>query len=233
MIRPYLTPACSVHVLMFFYSMLRKFSSDGTVVDIPYLRNKEKCSVQKKLQTYEVVYYCGLVMVYYHADYKPPEFQPPQYLPNLFKNEKWALFKKWDLGYHTHNVIEWVDQAGDHSHFNTLHSNFVIPWTTFEIPRFIHYFFPIGIDHVLETYRGDDQAWIDRFNKTNEYAVDKCLLFFTDRASLTWNGEIIKASASETVEMFLGPSNIIMNIPFTIGKLTLSIRHHQYMCLNQ
>lgn len=206
-------------LLNIFLGIHRKFSEDGSVVDVPYAKNKEgKCSVHKKLQTYDVVDYCGLVMVYYHADYKSPEFQLPDYLPNLLKNEGWSPYMKWDIGFHTHNVIDWVDQAGDHSHFNTLHNSFVIPWTTLEIPKWIHSIFPIGIHHVVTTYRGDDQEWIDRVNDKREYWTGKHFMFFSDYASLTWNDNIIHASSSETMEIFLGPSNIIMNIPFTIGK---------------
>jgi hypothetical protein len=192
------------------------------VADIPYNVDKEhKCSIQKKLRTYHCKDYCGMIYVYVHDQDKPPEFDLPDYLPNELKDEKWSLFFRWNAGYHTHTVVDWVDQAGDHSHFPTLHGHFVFPWTTIPIPDWIYRIFPLGINHVVTTYRGDDPAWVDQYNETGKYWTGKHYIFFTDYASLTWNGKVLEASSAETMEVYLGPSTIVMNVPFTIGAFKL------------
>lgn len=64
---------------------------------------------------------------------------------------------------------------------------------------------------------GDDPEWVERVNKTNEYAIGKYFIFFTDHAGLTWKDKPINTSMSETMEMYMGPAILVFNIPFTIG----------------
>eukprot|EP01034_Spumella_vulgaris_P026940 gene26940-33592_t len=136
----------------------------------------------------------------------------------LTKGE-WKPHLKWNIGFKTLSPVDWVDQAGDHAHFATLHADFLIPWTLIPFPEWILKLFPVGICHKLVTFRGDDKDWGERVKTTGWGAVDKHFIFFTDLAGLTWNRKAIKSTESETVEVFVGPAIMIFNIPFTIGAL--------------
>ena len=69
----------------------------------------------------------------------------------------------------------------------------------------------------IVTYKGDDPAWIDMHEKTGVGKIDKHLIFFTDKAGLTWKNKPIPTTASETLEMYIGPAMMCFHIPFTIG----------------
>jgi len=196
-----------------------KFASDGSVHEIPYLTTPHECHTTKKLKTFPCVDWCGLVMIYFHADDATPEFELPAFVPKELEYGGWAPHMKWDIGFKTLSPVDWVDQAGDHAHFATLHADFLIPWTLIPLPDWFYKLVPLGICHKLVTYRGDDKEWEDRVNNTGWGCVDKHLIFFSDVAGLTWNRQPIDASKSETIEMFIGPAIMVFNIPFTIGAL--------------
>eukprot|EP01038_Epipyxis_sp_PR26KG_P014942 gene14942-20100_t len=194
-----------------------KFASDGTVVEVPYISNPSQRPPVKKLKTYPCIEWCGLVCVYFHADDESPEFYPPAFVEEELKRDKWAPGLKWDIGFTTLNPVDWVDQAGDHTHFHTLHCDFLIPWTLIPIPQWILKIFPLGICHAVQTFRGDDPDWIERVKETGWGTGGKQLLFFTDQAGLTWNSKPLESTLSETIEMFTGPAMMTFNIPFKIG----------------
>mmetsp|Transcript_26227 Transcript_26227/g.38867 ORF Transcript_26227/g.38867 Transcript_26227/m.38867 type:complete len:440 (+) Transcript_26227:92-1411(+) len=194
-----------------------KFDSNGCIKEIPYLKNPSLCPQNAKLKTYPCVDWCGLVCVYFHADGVPPEFSLPDWVPNQLKEEEWAPHMKWDIGYLTLTPIDWVDQAGDHAHFHTLHNEFLIPYTTIPIPQWLTNIFPVGISHELVTYKGDDKEWEEKMKEVGMGTVDKHLIYFTDKAGLTWKGKVMPTTLSETLEMYIGPAMMSFHIPFTIG----------------
>lgn len=194
-----------------------KFDEHGEVKEIPYLPEPHKCSTQKKLKTYHCRDWCGLVMIYFHADDKDPEFELPAFIEEEVAREGFKRHLKWDIGFKTLSPVDWVDQAGDHAHFSTLHADFLIPWTTIPIPDWLLKLVPLGISHKLVTYLGDDDEWKERVDRTKWGLVDKHYIFFTDRAGLTWAGKTMETTVAETVEMFVGPAMMVFNIPFTIG----------------
>jgi nitrite reductase/ring-hydroxylating ferredoxin subunit len=199
-----------------------EFDSEGNIARIPYVGDKERsdkiCSgLKKKLETHHSVEYCGLICVYFHADGEPPAFQLPSFVPRDLENESWAPHLKLDIGFLPLSVVDWVDQAGDHAHFHTLHNEFVIPWTKLPVPAWILKLFPIGICHELVTHRGDDPAWAKIHAETGRGSLDKHLIFFTDKAGLTWKGKPMPSTLSETLEMYMGPAMMCFHIPFTIG----------------
>jgi len=194
-----------------------KFSNDGSIFEIPYISDTRKCTSTKKLKTYFCVDWSGLICVYFHADDKDPPFFPPHFVSSELKDGNWCPHLKWDIGFTTLSPIDWVDQAGDHAHFSTLHGEFLIPWTTLPIPQWLAKLFPMGICHQLVTYRGDDAEWAEKVALTSWGVVDKHLIFFTDKAGLTWKKKPITSSVSETIEMYCGPAIMSFHIPFTIG----------------
>ena len=110
-----------------------------------------------------------------------------------------------------------MDQAGDHAHFYTLHADFLVPYTLLPLPQWLMTLVPLGICHDLCTYRGDDAAWIEKKKEIGLGSVDKYLIYFTDKAGLTWKKEPIPTTMSETLEMYMGPAMMSFHIPFTIG----------------
>lgn len=197
-----------------------KFDSEGTVAEIPYLKDPTGCSGLKnrKQKTYQCMDWNGLLLVYFHADDKEPEFYPPEYVTEEFKKDAWQPHMKWDLGFFTFSPVDWVDQAGDHAHFQTLHADFMIPWTNLRFPDWFYHLIPVGICHTCITYRGDDKEWVEEVKNTGWGAVGKHLLFFTDLAGLTWKAKPMLTTLSPTKEMYIGPAMIVFHIPFTIGE---------------
>lgn len=196
-----------------------KYSSDGTINEIPYLKDSKKtcANMTKKLKTYHCVDWCGLVFIYFHADNAEPEFQMPEFVPKQLQIEGWQPHLKFNVGFLPLSPVDWVDQAGDHAHFHTLHNDLVIPWTILPLPEWVFKLIPVGICHDLATYRGDDAEW-EQVQKEVDYGcVDKHLIFFTDKAGLTWRNEPLPTTLSQTIEMYVGPAMMVFHIPFSIG----------------
>ena len=198
-----------------------KFDKEGKVVEIPY--NKDPKNVPKKqLKTYPCVEWCGMVCVYYHADDKPPAYELPAYVPQHLKEGNFEPHLKWNAGFHTTNVIDLVDQVSDHSHFNLLHGEFIIPWTLLPVPQWLQRLFPLGIHHDLITFLGDDKEWKQIVEETGWGCVDRHLVYFYDTAGVTWNKKNIPSTVSRTTVMYVGPSIVVFHIPVPIGKFLKS-----------
>lgn len=124
--------------------------------EIPYSKDHSQCNnISKKLKTYHVVEWCDLICVYFHADDKSPEFELPDFTPKELKSGNWCKHLNWNVGYTTLNTVDWVDQTSDHSHFQTLHKDMLIPWTVIPIPKWLLYWFPLGICHTVTTFKGN------------------------------------------------------------------------------
>jgi len=194
-----------------------KFSSDGTVVEVPYLKNPQMCQTGKKLKTYPCRDYCGLVLVYFHADAKEPEFEPPSFLARSLQVEGWTEHVKWDAGFYNFSPVDMVDQAGDHAHFQTLHADFMIPWTRIILPNWLLDLVPLSICHSLMSFKGDDKEFGDVVDNNGFGARGKHYLYLCDQAGLSWNGKPMPDTFSQTTVMFIGPAIMVFNIPFTLG----------------
>jgi nitrite reductase/ring-hydroxylating ferredoxin subunit len=79
-----------------------KFDQNGNVVEIPYKPDPKECSgIKQKLKTYECMDWCGLVMVYFHAEGTPSEevgFPLPTFIPDELKKDGWRHHLTWDIG---------------------------------------------------------------------------------------------------------------------------------------
>jgi len=200
-----------------------KFAADGSIKEIPYIEDPHNCPTHQRLKTYPVVDYCGLVFVYFHADDEPPAFEMPKFLEEEVRQRGFVRHLRWDIGFKTLSQVDWVDQAGDHAHFSTLHGDFLIPWTNIELPAWFRYLVPLGIFHKLRTYLGDDKDWAELVKETKWGTVDKHLIFFTDYAGLTWKKDIMQKTVANTREIFIGPAMMVFNIPFTIGEFKVFV----------
>lgn len=197
-----------------------EFNKKGGIAKIPGNKEPHKCPDKPALRTYKTKAWCGFVFMYFHADGAEPEFELSDELQHQITSEGWRRDQTWDVGHTTLTVIDWVDQAGDHSHFQALHAEFLFPWTVAPIPQWIFRFFPIGIAHTLETFRGDDVQWAKvRKSKYGDKLghLEWQNLYLTDDAALSWNEKVLDTSKSDTLVEFYGPSIMVFNIPFTIG----------------
>mmetsp|Transcript_19219 Transcript_19219/g.25025 ORF Transcript_19219/g.25025 Transcript_19219/m.25025 type:complete len:471 (+) Transcript_19219:36-1448(+) len=224
-----------------------EFNADGTIHSIPYLEKddkesqsiKKECKLKRKLKLLPCVDFCGLVMVFYHEneEISEPTFPLPFYIQDELNGKyhssiagidgtkdhftKWSPHLKWNVGFVKLLPNDWVDQAGDHAHFHTLHNEIVIPWTRYKIPQFIHRMFPFSIKHRLVTYKGTDDKWSEKaekdLNSSYKHTLEKSYIFFTDIAGIAYNNKLIKSTESETLEMYVGPALMIFHIPFTLG----------------
>ncbi len=89
-----------------------------------------------------------------------------------------------------------------------------------EFPNWFKRLFPLAITHHLTTFRGDDKEWkkVLTDDPSIPGIVDPHFIYFKDRAGLTWKGEVIEKTISDTFETYVGPSLIVFNVPFTIGE---------------
>jgi len=79
--------------------------------------------------------------------------------------------------------------------------------------------FPLAIYHKLRTFRCDEPDWIDTKDDIGVDLVDKHFICLTDVGGLTWKGELMQSTVSETVELGIGPGIILFYIPFHIGAI--------------
>jgi hypothetical protein len=193
----------------------------GSVGEIPYIKNPTDCPSTRPLKTYRCVEYCGAIYFWFHADNEPPLYSLPEFVTREIETDGWVPYMKWDVGYRKCTAVDWIDQAGDHAHFFFVHKDFMLPYTNMLFPAWVQRLIPLGITHQLTTFRGNDAEWVKEFEADPERrgAIDPHYIFFKDRAGLTWNGEGVESTFSDTLETYVGPALIVFHIPFTIGSL--------------
>ena len=215
-----------------------RFNADGTAHSVPYAKEGARCATARRLQTYPCVDFCGLVMVFYHVDFYDgagrdvaPDYPLPTFVEAELRGEissstagavgaprsAWTPHLAWDIGFVRLHPTDWVDQAGDHAHFHTLHNEIIVPWTTAPLPSWLKRLVPLSIKHELASYRGDDPAWKAKVAADGYGAAEAAYIFFTDRAGLAWRGQLLRTTVAETLEMYCGPALMIFHIPFTLG----------------
>ena len=196
-------------------------NSDGTIGEIPYIKNPSECPKSRRLKTYRCIEYCKQIYFWFHADNGPPLYPLPDFVSQELTKDNWVPHMKWDVGYKKCTAVDWIDQAGDHAHFFFVHKDFMVPFTLIQFPEWLKRLVPLGITHQLTTYKGNDSEWIKELESDPERrgSVDPHYIFFKDRAGLTWNGNGIESTFSNTFETYVGPALIVFHIPFTIGAL--------------
>jgi phenylpropionate dioxygenase-like ring-hydroxylating dioxygenase large terminal subunit len=210
-----------------------KFSESGDVVFVPAAKYPEKPQPARKLRNFPSRDWCGLALVYFHADMKEgeqPEWFPPEHVENQIDGEKWQPLVKADFGLVALSPVDWVDQAGDHSHFHELHAELLIPWTTKPLPAFLRNWLNLRISHKVETYLADSEQWLtsEAVKRKSEYGyplacTGKQYIFFTDDVKVLRNNKPIESTGANTLEMYIGPAMMCFHIPFGIGILKIFV----------
>eukprot|EP01084_Bolivina_argentea_P076877 139363_1 len=203
-----------------------KFDKNGILVDVPYIADKSKLEKIRcrPIDKWIAKDFCGLLCVYFHADFEEdcvdnntykPQFDLPECIINEINSKKhgWHLHSKNDIGHVELSVIDWVDQSGDHGHFQTLHSQFNIPYTNTPLPDALNKL--IGIEHEPMTIIGN--KWIEKLHGKKDPYYGNCdckyYIYFLDKAAITWKRKAIPETKSLTKEFYIGPAIMIFHIP--------------------
>lgn len=161
-----------------------EFEQDGKCSNIPYA----ECEPPKQanLKTWKVIEAWGLILVWYHAEGKEPEWNPESYLPEI-ADYKFHGIKKDVLHIH---LQDFAENGADHAHFNFVHNLLTIPFAQ----KFVH------IKHEVEIHFGEGE--------------DKHLAWFTDAANLHWNksGKEIKDAGGKALVRYFGPGFLIFRL---------------------
>ncbi|MBV6622520.1 MAG: aromatic ring-hydroxylating dioxygenase subunit alpha [Rivularia sp. (in: Bacteria)] len=95
-----------------------RFNEDGKCIEVPYAN---KIPAKAQARTWCIRELNGVILVYYHAQGKPPTWEPPQ-IPEL-NSQEWTKFKevdRWRINSHLQDLHE---QVVDIAHFPTVHSD--------------------------------------------------------------------------------------------------------------
>jgi len=203
-----------------------KFDKDGKVVEVPYLNDTEKCKSRlppiQPIKKYPSVDWCGLLCVYFHADFEEinetPEYSLPQFVQDELNDtstgNQWHRTVKHDIGHVELSCIDWVDQSGDHGHFQTLHSHFLIPYTQIPVPKWLSRH--VSIQHKCQTVLGD--KWdVEKHGEPPSpyYGQISCkqLIYFLDNVGVAWKNKMIESTRALTRELYVGPGMMVFHIP--------------------
>ncbi|NLY94706.1 MAG: aromatic ring-hydroxylating dioxygenase subunit alpha [Myxococcales bacterium] len=98
-----------------------EFDASGSCVGVPYAKNQPKKASLRRWHVREVA---GLVMVWHHAEGKPPEFELPE-VPE-YQSPDWTDYdrRRWTI--RTRNQ-EMAENAVDSAHFHYVHGTKNIP----------------------------------------------------------------------------------------------------------
>jgi 3-ketosteroid 9alpha-monooxygenase subunit A len=103
------------------------WGADGTCLDVPYAK---RIPAAARIRSWPVIEKNGLVLLHYHAEQKPPDYQVPD-LPQL-ESDDWTplIVKNWVVR------ARWLDMnenCVDQAHFRYVHGTLSMPRTTAEI----------------------------------------------------------------------------------------------------
>jgi nitrite reductase/ring-hydroxylating ferredoxin subunit len=115
-----------------------EFDKDGCVTKIPNAKDPScKPSQARSLQTFRSEDWCGMLMVWFQADADDEvmRFELPAHIPHQLRAEAWEELTQLQIGSLPLSPVDWVDQSSDHAHFNLLHSEMLVPWTSKPLPR--------------------------------------------------------------------------------------------------
>eukprot|EP01102_Stenamoeba_stenopodia_P021056 TRINITY_DN8390_c0_g1_i1.p1 TRINITY_DN8390_c0_g1~~TRINITY_DN8390_c0_g1_i1.p1 ORF type:complete len:460 (+),score=77.04 TRINITY_DN8390_c0_g1_i1:144-1382(+) len=162
--------------------------SDGTCAHIPYQSDIPSIA---KTRSWEVREVNKMVLVWWHDQGKPPEYEPE--VIDTVETGTFRYVGSYNRRVKMH-LQDFVENTADWQHFEPIHGRLRIPWTSIIIPG-------IRINHKAEWRKGDDskphQCW------------------FRDDAYLEWKGKRIPRTDARGDTLFDGPGSITI-FQFTI-----------------
>jgi phenylpropionate dioxygenase-like ring-hydroxylating dioxygenase large terminal subunit len=103
------------------------FGCDGQCTEVPYAT---KIPPRAKVAPWNVVERAGLILVWFHAEGLPPQWEVPQ-VPE-YGNEEWTPYERRSWKIKTHNQ-EMAENSCDSAHFLYVHGTAGMPSTRVEV----------------------------------------------------------------------------------------------------
>ena len=100
-----------------------RFAGSGECVEVPYASRIPKAA---KLACWPVIERNGLLMVWHHAEGKPPDYEIPAV--DEYQHEGWTDYRRLRWKLRTHNQ-EMAENAVDRAHFCYVHGTLNLPET--------------------------------------------------------------------------------------------------------
>ncbi len=129
-----------------------RFDGSGRCVEVPYAT---KIPPRAALRSWEVFEGNGMIMVWYHPEGKPPEFQIP--LIPEWGSDEWSEPQRREFKVRS-NPMEMAENTVDDAHFKYVHGTNTMPESTSEIDN--HILRVTSISKV-DTPRGEQQSRIE------------------------------------------------------------------------
>lgn len=173
-----------------------QFKQDGRCSHIPY--SEHEPPEKARTRSYDVVENWGLILMWYHADGKAPQWSTEKYLREM-KDYKYHGYTSDILHIH---LQDFAENGADYAHFNFVHNLLTIPFSQ----RFVH------MTHDIEINFGEGE--------------EKHLAWFSDKANLVWNksGKMIDKAGGSAVVTYYGPGFLVFKMNSRLAKDVLIIK---------
>lgn len=176
-----------------------EYDGEGECVKIPY---QPVIPPATRTKSYHVVEYYSMIIVWYHALDKPPEYFPPS-IEGL-DNGSFIYKGRRDSVINMH-MNEFAENSADFMHFACLHEDFTLPFTPICVPG-------VKVTHVPGWREGDG---------TNRHT-----LTFSDDANLRFFGKDFPSTAAKAEITFVGPGGLVFfSFKTPLGSLVLFHTH--------
>lgn len=166
-----------------------RFTGDGRTAHIPYCENPPD---RVLAEPYPVQDIHGQLFVYFrgdrsrHAAKDPPPYDVPR-IPEVDEG-RFVWRGHHNVGRVRIHVLEIAENAGDTAHFQTLHSQFCLPWTKLRVPG-------VEIRHTTEWSLDSEKPW---------------MLHYVNHAALAVRGRRLDAAAATTRVRYCGPGSVLI-----------------------
>ena len=217
-----------------------EYDIEGHCTHIPY-STSNKIPSNANTRSYSGKEFCGMICIYWaniyddndkDKDTKRSKQQlqlqaTPRYiLPESdiilgkIVNNKMKYGGSFEGGLIRMHLQEFAENAADLRHFDPIHSNFMIPFTKYEIPLLAR--LGLGISHNPNLIFGVDN------NIDNGKYDSKSFMYFLNSAVLQWHGKDIKGTEGNAKITFLGPGGMTFftfRIPKIDGEIVMFHTH--------
>ena len=129
-----------------------RYDGDGSCVEVPYA---EKIPPKARVRSWKVCEKNGLIMVWHHAEDKPPSYELPD-VPEL-RSPEWSEPQRVSFKVKAH-CQEMAENVVDDAHFKFVHGTNTMPTSTAKIDG--HVFRVVSISKVA-TPRGEQEGRIE------------------------------------------------------------------------
>jgi cholesterol 7-dehydrogenase len=174
-----------------------EMTGEGRVGCVPYSDNAPEKVLS---ETFPVRDVHGQVFMYHRsggapmtADEAPP--YPPPYIPEV-EEGRFVFRGHHDAGRVRMHIIEFAENSVDFAHFEPIHSQLRVPWTSIPVPGFT-------LEHIADWKIDEEMPYIS---------------YFLDTARVYAFGKPLERAGASAVAKFTGPGSVV-NFHFFIPDL--------------